>query len=97
MAKKAQPADGPPSARTVVSDPVTEQSYDEGDAVTIYSASFHSGENRFAMTQAGHAPFGRDAKFTNSIHDPTKMHAEAMDVIDAVSEEYRKEHHSIKG
>ena len=50
---------------------VSAQSYDEGDAVTIYSESLATGENRFPMSSVtgAHAPFGRSAGFTNSIHD----------------------------
>ena len=33
----------------------------------------------------GHAPFGRSSNFTNEIHDGTKAHAEALDVIDEIS------------
>ena len=43
-----------------------------------------------------HAPFGRSAGFTNSIHDPVKKHAEACDEIDQVSLEYLKVTHALK-
>ena len=71
---------------------------DEGDAVTIYSESLATGENRFPMSSitGAHAPFGRSAGFTNSIHDPVKKHAEACDEIDQVSLEYLKVTHALK-
>ena len=74
------------------------ESYDEGDAVTIYSESLATGENRFPMSSVtgAHAPFGRSAGFTNSIHDPVKKHAEACDEIDQVSLEYLKVTHALK-
>jgi len=89
--------DEPPplSARTLESaDKISHASYDEGDAVTIYSESFVSGENRFPMTSiaAPHAPFGRSSNFTNEIHDAVKVHSEALDVIDAQSHAASKKH-----
>lgn len=70
--------------------------YHEGDAVTIYSESRLSGENRFPLTGAGHRqPFGRSSNFTNEIQDPTKSHAEALDFIDQQSHQRVKAFNQI--
>ena len=84
------------TSRTLEAEKLSAASYDEGDAVTIYSESLQSGENRFPMSgvMAPHAPFGRSSTFTNQIHDGTKKHSEALDVIDEISHAATKERFS---